>query len=146
MKKSIVIISTLAVMITFYITGCNPSDKRLDHSKDKMTEAKKELSEANEEYLTEVKKYRKEANIQIEKNKKSIDEFNARISNVKNETKAEYELKIAELEKKNKEMELKLDQFKGSSEEQWESFKTEFNRDMKSLGDAFRDLTVNNVK
>lgn len=146
MKYSIIMISTFALLAAAYFTSCNTSGTQLKNSEYKVTEAKKDLSDANAEYLEDLKKYRADADIQIEKNKDSIKEFKARVSSEKKEAQVGYELKIAELEKKNTEMKKKLDQYSGKSADQWESFKTEFNRDMKNLGDAFRDMTANNVR
>ena len=39
-----------------------------------------------------------------------------------------------------------MEDYKADSKENWESFKTEFNHDMDELGNAFRDLTIDNKK
>lgn len=43
-------------------------------------------------------------------------------------------------------MKKKMDDYNMDGKENWEKFKTEFNHDMDELGQAFKDLTVNNVK
>lgn len=64
---------------------------------------------------------------------------NSKSINIKNEKK------LAELEQKNKALKEKLAEYKEDGNEQRKSFKTEFNHDMKELGKAFSDLTVNNI-
>ena len=39
-----------------------------------------------------------------------------------------------------------MDDYKETGKENWLIFKMEFNRDMDELGQAFKDLTVKNVK
>ena len=41
---------------------------------------------------------------------------------------------------------MKLDNYKVDASENWESFKREFNHDMSELGDALKDITVDNKK
>ncbi|MFN0047523.1 MAG: hypothetical protein ACKVOU_00200 [Cytophagales bacterium] len=43
-------------------------------------------------------------------------------------------------------MKKKMDDYKEDGKENWEKFKTEFNHDMDEIGNAFKDLTVKNVK
>jgi len=53
---------------------------------------------------------------------------------------------LATLENKNNDLKIKLANFKEDSQDNWESFKTEFSKDMNELGQAFKDLTTDNVK
>ena len=39
-----------------------------------------------------------------------------------------------------------MSDYKADGKENWEKFKAEFGHDMDELGNAFRDLTVKNVK
>jgi hypothetical protein len=41
---------------------------------------------------------------------------------------------------------MKMANYKADSQEQWESFKSEFTHDMDEMEKAVKDLTVNNVK
>lgn len=68
-------------------------------------------------------------------------EFNARISNEKQEAKAEYELKIAELDEKNSDMKKKMEEFHAGNKANWETFKASFDKDMTDLNLAFTELT-----
>ena len=43
-------------------------------------------------------------------------------------------------------MKKKLEDYQAEGKDSWETFKTEFSHDMDALGNAFKDLTVNNVK
>ena len=58
---------------------------------------------------------------------------------------AVYEQRIDTLEKKNRDLKARVDAY-DKSQSDWESFKREFNHDMDELGQAFKDLTVDNKK
>jgi len=51
--------------------------------------------------------------------------------------------KIDALEQKNRDMRNRIAAYE-KSQSDWESFKREFNHDMDELGQAFKDLTVDN--
>ena len=42
-------------------------------------------------------------------------------------------------------MKIKLEEYKEEGEENWTSFRNEFNHDMEELGKAFEELAMNNV-
>jgi hypothetical protein len=118
----------------------------LENAQEEVTEAKKELDEANREYAVEMAKYKKDTEANIVTNQKIIDDFKLRIENEKTEVKSKYNKIIADLEQKNNDLGEKMDDYNAEGKEQWESFKTEFSMDMDNLGKAFKDLSVDNIK
>lgn len=147
MKKSILILAAFT-LITGIITSCNTNTpaQKVENAQDAATEANKDLEKANEEYLADMKNYRKQMAEKIEANDQKIAEFKASIENEKEEAKAGYKEKIAALEQKNSDMKMKMDNYKEEGKDKWEVFKVEFNNDMDNLGKAFKDLTVKNVE
>ncbi|MBK8653051.1 MAG: hypothetical protein IPN20_03870 [Haliscomenobacter sp.] len=115
----------------------------MENAEADVVEAKDDLVQAQQDYLDDVENYRQQTAEKVAHNQ-SIADFNARIETEKAEAKADYKMKIAELEKKNSDLKMKLDNYKVESKDQWETFKTEFTRDMDQLGEALRDLTVKN--
>lgn len=144
MKQSIVVLTVFMFSMTLMFISCENSAKKLDNAEKDVTEAKDDLEEAQQDYLKDMEEYRLQTANKIEANKRSISEFNARIENEKKEVKAEYKMKIAELEQKNSDMQKKIDEYKVEGKDQWELFKTEFNRDMDELGKALSNITVKN--
>ena len=53
--------------------------------------------------------------------------------------------RIERLEEKNNELRVKIRTYENDQSD-WESFKREFNHDMDEIGDAFKDLTIDNKK
>jgi hypothetical protein len=69
-------------------------------------------------------------------------EFEKRIATEKKDAKTDYKKKIAELEKKNTDMKKRMDDYKAKGKEEWEFFKTDFNKSMDELGQSVKDLTA----
>ena len=99
-----------------------------------------ESQQARQDSITEYQKFKKEAEEKIIAYEKIISEFKIKIAKEKKENKVIYEKKLAELEQKNSDMKKKLDDYKEVGEDKWESFKTNFDKDMDELGKAFNNL------
>lgn len=147
MKKSITIIYTSAtLLLAASLVGCENAAKKVADAKENVTEANIDLEKANREYLDEIETYRKDTESKYIQNLRSIEEFKARIKMQKKDARAQYDKKIAELEQKNGDMKRKMDDYQETGKEEWAKFKSEFSFDMKEIGKALSDLTVNNVK
>jgi len=146
MKKSILLLAAFTFITGAILTSCNTPAQKAENAQDDVIEANKEVEKVNQEYLADMKNYRKQMADKIEANDQSIAEFKASIENEKAEAKAGYTEKIAVLEKKNSDMKMKMDNYKEEGKEKWEVFKVEFNNDMDNLGKTFKDLTVKNVE
>ena len=146
MKKSILALAVFTFITSTVILSCNSPAEKVENAETEVIDANKDLEKANDDYLAEVESYKKETADKISANEQSIKEFNERIATEKKDAKVAYQQKIAELEMKNSDMKKKMDEYKQDGKENWEKFKTEFNRDMDELGKAFKDLTVKNVK
>ncbi|MEO8234132.1 MAG: hypothetical protein ABI549_01855 [Flavobacterium sp.] len=153
-KKSIFILAIATFITGFIFTGCKSnSDKEAD-AIEKVQDAEDNLDvvkdDINKDAITkandaEWQTYKEEAN-------KTISENEARISELKNAIKkpgktfdAAYAKSIDVLEEKNTSLKIKISEYENNQTD-WESFKRELNSDMKGLGQALKDLTVNNKK
>ncbi len=152
--KNFMKVSAFALLISSgLLFACTSSSNKVENAKENVEEAKsdvneanKELNEANADYVKDMEAYRLLNADRVAANEKSIADFKIRIEKEKRENRAEYNKKLAELEAKNSDMKKKLDDYKGEGKDGWDKFKAEFNRDMDELGQAFKDLTVKNVK
>lgn len=146
--KKVMIIVTLFVCIggAIFLSNRNSSAENVAIAEDKMMVAQQDLDKANIAYLTEMKVYRQEAANKIEINNRNLAAFNARIDAEKAEATAEYKRKIGELERMNTDMKKRMEDYQANGKDNWDKFKIEFSRDMEKLGNAFKDLTVSNVK
>jgi len=87
-----------------------------------------------------VDQFKKQSEKQIRLNKKEIVLFKTEIINEKEKAKIRDDEKIAELELRNNDLVIRLDSYNDESQEQWDSFKVEYNEDMNDLDDDFKDL------
>ena len=131
---------------TATLYSCGNSSSKLEDSKENVADAKADLAMANQEYLADVENYRKEVAAKIDENDKKLAELKVKARNEKRETKEAYDKKIAELEERNRSIREKMANYKDDGKDNWNNFKTEFNHDMDELGQAFKDVTVNNVR
>jgi uncharacterized protein involved in exopolysaccharide biosynthesis len=154
MKKTISTLFISLLMTGTILTSCQPSSKKVENAenkleaaKDNVSDARQDLRKAKQDSITEYKEFKKESEVKISANEKSIAEFKAKIANEKKEDKAKYEKELAVLEQKNNDMKKKLKDYKKDErQDKWTSFKTEFNHDMDELGNALKDLTTDNKK
>ncbi len=146
MKKSIGIITASFFVMGLLLTGCSSPAEKVEDAEENVIEAQEELDETNENYKADMKAYKENTANQIAANEQSIKDFNARIADQKSEARADYEKKIADLDSKNSDLKKRMEDFQADSQTSWESFKTEFGRDMDELGVAFRDFTNTSKK
>lgn len=146
MKTSILKLAIYTCLSSAMLTGCSSSAEKVQEAKNDVNVANQELAKANEEYLKDIETYRKETADRIAANEKSVEEFNARINSKRIEVRAEYREKMTELQHKNSDYKKRIDDYKADGKENWEKFKKEFNHDMDELGNAFRDLMIQNTK
>lgn len=147
MKKRIFTsVIAMFVFATAFVS-CKPA------TKDEV-EATENVKEANEEYV-EAKKaataeeweaFKKSGDSIIAINNERIAELKLKMKKTGKTIDTKYEKSIDVLEQKNKDLKVKMETYKNDKNADWQSFKREFNHDMDNLGQAFKDLSVNNNK
>ncbi|WP_395050221.1 peptidase M23 [Flavobacterium sp.] len=154
MKKSI---STLAFLI--FIAGtlmisCKSSTKEETESQEKVQDARENVQDAKDSLVVakkaataeEWKAFKNETDSVINDNKARIAELKLKMKKTDESIDAKYQKNIDILEQKNKDLKVKMDTYKNDANSDWQSFKREFNHDMDEIGQAFKDLTVDNKK
>ncbi len=141
MKKSILTLAVSVFVTSALLAGCSsPAEKVVDAQSD-VAQANQNLDKANDAYLADMDKYRKETTDRINANKKSIADFRARVAEDKAATRAEYYKKLDDLEQKNTDMQKSLDDYKADGKDKWEAFKKDFSNGLDGVGNSFKDLT-----
>lgn len=152
MKKGIICkVLSASLFAALLFTACQPapSTPEVEAAKDKVKDAQHELKTAekaatNEEWVV----FKKESEEKILINETTIADLKDRMSMSSKKYDALYEEKIDKLEKQNKVLKARIKNHDAmeNRKEDWATFKTEFNHDMDELGQALKDLTVNNKK
>jgi Fic family protein len=153
--KRLVLVTTIAAMFAGSVmTGCDSPSKNTNDAEENVAEAKQDLKEARIEERTEAQKalesedykaLKLESESKIKDNEKRIDELKKMKKDSQKDINDAYLKSIDELEQKNNALKTKIDNY-DTNQSGWDSFKREFNHDMDELGQALKDITVNNKK
>jgi len=150
MKKIFIIMALIVFVAGTVFTSCQSSASKVDEAKDNLQVATENVIVANQELNQALKdsitQFRISAKEKIKSNEEKIAALKVRIAKENAKTKINNDKKLAALEQKNKDMVNRLDNYNDIQQEKWDAFKVEYNHDMDELGDAFKDLTIKNVK
>jgi peptidoglycan hydrolase CwlO-like protein len=158
MRKTTFATFTMASMIAFMtatsMTSCESAATKSDKADAKVEGAKEDLKDAQKDANTAAMKaaneaewqaFKSETQVKVDANNAAIDELKAKMKKTGKKIDAAYAETIDKLEQKNKDFQARMNNYEKEKSD-WASFKTEFNHDMDELGNALRDLTVNNKK
>jgi len=155
MKKTIFILSvTITLMAAAIFTSCQSSIQKQEAARDKVQDARQDLNAAQKDAnaaaqvvatAEEWEAFRNDSELKIKANEIRITELNVKMKKPGEIFDEIYEKKITNLEQQNREMRARLVAYE-KSQSNWESFKREFNHDMDEIGQALKDLTVDNKK
>nr|MBP8086991.1 hypothetical protein [Saprospiraceae bacterium] len=87
--------------------------------------------------------FKSDAEIKIKENEVRIGELKVKMKKSGKTFDAMYEKNIIALEEKNKDLKTRIASYE-TNQSDWDAFTREFNHDMDELGQALKDLTVNN--
>lgn len=149
MKKAfytLVIATALATGTLFTACMSTPSTPAEEAAQLKVDSAKQELKDAQKAATAEEwEAFKIESEEKIRINELSIADFKDRMKTSESQFDALYVEKIDKLEKQNKNLKAKIENYEKRNNN-WASFKSEFNHDMDELGIALKDIMVDNKK
>ncbi len=155
MKRIVFIVLLTTALITIIIfTGCQSLAQKEKDAQAKVQEAKQDLIKAqNNLKIDDIKKagreewkqFRSDAEMKIKKTEMRMAELKLRMKKQDASFNAVFEKRMDELELKNKELKTRIGNYENKQND-WYSFKLEFNHDMDVLAEALKDITGNNKK
>ncbi len=153
MKKTIISYAIASSLISGVIfTGCQSASQEEENAKENVQDAKEELKEVRDDANKEAQKvasaeewnaFKIETEEKIRNNENRIAELKMKMNKPGKILDGLYEKRIETLEQRNNELKARLGNYE-KNQSDWESFKREFNHDMDELGQAFKDITVDN--
>lgn len=156
MIKAIIKLSFMTVVfMTLIFTSCQSSAQKSDAADAKVQDAKQDLQSAEKDAAVAAKKqasaeewniFKTDTEMKIKANETVIADLKATMKATGKKLDAQYVASVDALEQKNKDLKNRMDAYGANTQSDWDSFKREFNHDMEALGQAFKDLTVNNKK
>ena len=154
MKKSIIIFAITVFTVGFSFTSCKSNAEKEADATEKVDEANADLEKVEDDTKTDASNkandaewqtFKKEAGMSIDANQNRIEELTVAMNKPGSTFDASYKSTINSLKDKNEALKSKITDYENNQTD-WDSFKREFNSDMTELGQAFKDLTVNNKK
>ena len=153
--KTLILAIICAIIVGTVTTGCDSDRRKILNEEKKEKEAEKELATIRKDLRDEAHKLQ----IQMELNRYKADcelvilSNQMQIANLENDiiknNEANNDAHYARINELKIENELLIKRIKDyeivSYVSMWEEFKTEINRDMKAIADAFKDLTINSA-
>lgn len=152
MKKLIFSAAITTFVTAIVLVGCKNNTKNeaeaqdnVEDARDNLDDAKEKLSTARENAtMEEWQAFKESTTATITQNEIRIAEIKAKMKETGKSIDEGYAQKIVELEQKNEEIKLKVNKYKNDAGNDWKSFKAEYNRDINKLGQAIKNLTVDN--
>lgn len=133
------------LMFATIVTSCDSNNKTkdnsnmsLEHNSAQMNDAQHmndEQRKMNEEYEA----FKVTAMKEIKENDEKIDELNTKINQSGNTSDDGKRRRIENLKEENTKLRARLNNYSLNTSD-WQSFKTNFNKDLKNVGDSFNDL------
>jgi len=144
----------MAMLAMAFLSSCQSNADKLEAANKDVAEAKEELAEAradareikimvaNEE---EWRAFKTDAEVKIANNEKRIEEIREKMKKPGKTFDEMYRKNIDALEERNKDLRKRIGYYENNQSD-WDRFKREFNHDMDEIGQALKDLTVDNAK
>jgi tryptophanyl-tRNA synthetase len=135
------------------LIGCQDSGQKVQEAEAKAEAAQIALTKAKQDSIDMARKmvtdeewqaFKTETQAKIKENNANIATLKANMKKSGKKMDDAYTKNMDAFEQKNKELEAKLDAGYDNGRQEWGEFKREFSHDMDELGQALKDLTVNN--
>lgn len=131
------------LFLFFSLASFAQTDKKATKARKHIAAAKQDLKEAKIDSAEDYRIFKKDAETSIADNKKTILELKVKKAN---DTKDEkYDKRVLALERTNNDLEYRINHSHTTKSMAWTTFKREFMHDLNGLGDAIKNVGVNNV-
>ena len=133
-------------MGVLFVIGCNSPRTKIDKAQYEVSEARKQLLDAQENYKKEVAIFKEETAQKIRDNEQNIADFSLKNKSAEEEEIYIMQNHLSRFEQKNEEIKLRMNNFEATEMKKWEAFKTELDHDITELGLSIKDFTISNEK
>ncbi|HYG51734.1 MAG TPA: hypothetical protein VD905_12565 [Flavobacteriales bacterium] len=148
MKRKILLLPAVCLSAGLSFYSCQSSEDKIQDATEDVIEAQEKLddarADAEERNYEEWNRFKMDYEDRMAEYDREIEEHRDQIRNLRDERKQE---RFNEIERKRDELNERMERYESEEDySRWESFKTEFNRDMNQLGRAIKDLFKDNEK
>jgi hypothetical protein len=144
------------IMAALAFTGCQSPAQKVDNAETNVSDAEQNLKDARQDEVNaeqkaaeaeEWKAFRMDTEVKIKANETRIVELRAKKKSSGAKMDMVYTTQIDTLEQRNLRMRTTMNDYENTNmSTDWAEFKREFNHDMDELGEALKNLAVNNKK
>jgi len=155
MKKNIFAFTFITILSSGIIfSSCQSSAEKVENAQENVKDANESLQTAQKDSniaaiktanAEEWKAFKAASELKIDNNKIRIDELKIKMNSTGKTLDEVYEKRIDSLKERNADLRTRMNKYE-TGKTDWESFKSEFNRDMDGLGKALKEFTVSNKK
>lgn len=154
MKKSILKVHVIACIAASVLLSCKPETKEVKEAQEKVEVARDNVQMANDTLSIakraatkqEWQAFKNSGDSIVRINDLRIAVLKLKIKNTGNKIDSDYQKNLYILEVRNKNLKAKMDAYKNGMSDDWQAFKREFKHDTDEMGQALKDLTVDNKK
>lgn len=154
MKKTILSLVISSFIVATSIVSCKSTTKEEIESQEKVDVAEQNLKDAKDSLVVakkaataeEWQTFKNQKDSVISYNENKIAELKLKMQKTGESVDAKYQKNIDALEQKNRDLKVKADTYRNDANSDWQSFKREFKHDVDEIGQAFKDVTVDNKK
>lgn len=136
MKSKMIIVVFFAATVLF---SCKSAQQREIDAQQNVVNAKQNLRDTQVANSNEWRVFKAESQAQIATNEARIAELKVQMNKPGNTFDGMYRTRIEKLEDRNIELKTQLNNYEGNPSN-WNTFKNDFNRGMKEMGNNIKDL------
>lgn len=152
MKKLLLFVSVVVIMAGTISTAYGQvPDKKSEKARENLKDAKKEVVEAKQDLMaaqkdsvSEYLKFKRESDLKLKSNDKSIADLKMKIAESVSKDKVTFQKNIGLIEIKNDNLKLRLAEYKDEGQTKLSTFKSEFDHDLDLVGKELKNFTDNN--
>lgn len=154
MKKTIITLAAAMLLAVSAFVSCKSPAQKEDAARNEVQDAQQNLDEAKTDADAESQKvatteewlvFKSDAELKIKSNEDRIAVLTVKMNRPGEILDPLYKKRIQTLEQQNRDLKTRLVVYE-KEQSDWSTFKREFNHDMDELGNALKDLTVDNNK
>jgi len=146
MRTKFLALTLTSAMVVASLVTFAQEDKKAKEARNDLSEANKDLREAKTDSAADYEKFKAASESKIRDNQAEIATLKAKKSKDTKEVKERYDKRVLTLEQKNNDLKMKISRSNKVKTSEWPAFKREFNHDMDQLGQAIKDIGVDNTK
>lgn len=149
MRKHIIQMLAATLVAVGMLIGCDTNAKNVRDAREEVQStkvdvlvAKQDLNKAIQDSTEDYRYFRNESEKRIADYENKIAMIKQRIANEKQGHKSNYERMLSDLERKNEALKTDLNEYREDGKDNWQLFKTKFNRNMDDLGQSISNFFV----